>query len=762
MHLPGKYPLLRQRLASPLVGLLLGAIAIPTSIAPLTVLIFSGALQAYIATGFGITLFSTAAIGLIMAWRSSCEHTLALPIAEEMVVMAAIAASVVESLPPHVGDRELMLSVVVAIALTSILTGSALLLLGQMRWGESIRFLPYPVIGGVFAGLGFLLVKGAFRVLLGVPINLGDLNALGMLGQLPMLWRWLPSSILAVVFLVFSRRLPRTLALLAIVFGGTGLFYAVLLAGGIPIARVSAEGWLLGPFPVDELLWHPLNVRILGAAHWQCILPQVPQMLSIIAVSALAMLLILSRIELAVERDLDLNRELRAMGLANILSGLGGGILGSPSSASVQAYRWGAKNRWVGVTAAVLYLGVLLFGLRGLAFLPIPALGALLLYLGLELLWQWLHDTLLRLPLRDYGLVLAIAITIAIFGFFPGMVVALAVGVVLFVFDYSQMHIARAALSGATYSSRVQRPVNQERLLRKRGDTICILQLQGPLFFGTFYKLLHQLHLRFDDPASESLQYIVLDCQWVSGIDASAVFGFAKLRQALQRQEITCLLAHLSLALEDQLRQGGALVERDPNYICFPDLDRAVEWCENQIVAASKWRRTRTLPVVLQIKFLFGEDGEAAPTFAQYLEKVSLAAQTHLFEQGDPPDALYFIETGQISTVNPLLLEASATPNHKTNGRRIVPEDRPNQQDRRVQTLRAGTFVGELEFFTRTPYRLSAIADRTSTLYRLDREALDRMQRDDSQAALAFSRFINTLLAERLDQAQQEIDRFFA
>lgn len=761
MPLSDKPPPLRQFLSSPLAGLLLGVIAIPTSIAPLAVLIFDGALQPYAATGVGIALFSAAAVSLVLAWRSSFANALALPIPEEMVIMAAIAASVTEAMPPGASERELLLSAIGAIALTSILTGGSLWFLGQMRFGESLRFLPYPVIGGIFAGLGVLLVKGACRFLLGMPIDSSNLAVLGMLLQASTLWRWLPSCFVAIALLWLSRHYSRILTLSLGVLGSTALFFSCLLIGKVSIARASAEGWLLGPFPADEILWHPLDIRMLGAVHWNCILPQFPQMLSIVVVSTLSVLLVSSRIELATERDLNLNRELRTVGLANILSGLGGGLVGSPSATSVQAYQWGSKSRWVGVAAAVLYLGVLLFGLQGLAFFPKPVLGALMLHLGLELLWQWLHDTLLRLPLRDYGIVLAIAIAIAVLGLVPGIVFGLAVGIVLFIVDYSQMRIARAALSGATYSSRVQRPINQERLLRDRGETIYILQLQGPIFFGTLYELLQQIRTRLDDPDCSSLQYVILDCQWVSGVDASATVGFAKLKQTLRQHEIVCLIAHLSPALEERLRQGRVLVDSDPDYTCFPDLDRAVEWCENQIVAASRWRRARTLPVVLQIKFLFGSNGDVAPTFAQYLEKVSLAAHTKLFERGDAPDALYFVENGQISTIAPLMSEATSPPNRKLRDRPAVEKKSTNGADRRVQTLRAGTFIGELEFFTRVPYRLSAIAERASTLYRLDRQALERMQRDDPAAALAFSDFINTLLAERLSQAQQEIDRFF-
>lgn len=742
-------PKLRQALVGSCVGPALGAVAVVTTIAPLVALIFDGALQAYAATGASLALFSAAVASLVLAWRSSFENTLALPIPEEMVVMAAISSSVVAAMPPGVGDREMLHSVIAAIALTSILTGIVLFALGQLRAGESIRFLPYPVIGGAFAGLGFLLAQGAFRVLLGGPFSL---SLLWSAMRLPILWRWLPSTLLAVLLLVLARRMPRNLALFSVAVAGSLGFYSILWARGIPVAVASAQGWLLGPFPAEERFWQPLGLESLGSVNWDVLLPQIPQMLSIVAVAALSVLLVSSGIELAAERDLDLDRELRATGLANILSGLGGGLVGSPSAASVEAYRWGAHSRWVGVTAAVSYLGVSLWGLQGLAFFPRPVLGALLLYLGLDLLWQWLHDTLLRLPLRDYALVLAIALTIATFGFTTGIVIGFSIAIFEFVWDYSQLSIARAVFSGANCSSRVLRSVHQERFLREHGDATYILQLQGLIFFGTVHKFLRLLRARLSNPSLEPLKYVVLDFRWVGGIDSSAAIGFAKLRQTLARSKVTCLLVHLSPPLEAHLRQSGALLEGDPTYSSFPDLEAAIEWCEAQLLEATRWRRARKLPVVLQLQLLFDNQAEVAAKFVQYLEKIQVAAEACIFTQDETAESIYFIESGQIGTIahfkNPLAPAVPAKP------------DAP-EPSRRVQTLQAGTFVGELEFLTGARYQLSAIADSACTLYRLERTAFERMQRESPTTAFAFTHFINALLAERLVRAQQEIDRFF-
>ncbi|MEI2577464.1 cyclic nucleotide-binding domain-containing protein [Scytonema sp. PRP1] len=84
---------------------------------------------------------------------------------------------------------------------------------------------------------------------------------------------------------------------------------------------------------------------------------------------------------------------------------------------------------------------------------------------------------------------------------------------------------------------------------------------------------------------------------------------------------------------------------------------------------------------------------------------------------------------------------------------------RDSHQDLRVQTIGSGSLVGEMDMFLKQPHPMSAKADVSSTVYCLSSKALSQMQREAPQAAIAFQEAINSLLAERLSQTYQEIDR---
>lgn len=62
--------------------------------------------------------------------------------------------------------------------LSSLLTGVFLLILGVARAGGSVRYIPYPIVGGFLAGLGWLMVNAGFIVLVDLRVDLMTLPVL--------------------------------------------------------------------------------------------------------------------------------------------------------------------------------------------------------------------------------------------------------------------------------------------------------------------------------------------------------------------------------------------------------------------------------------------------------------------------------------------------------------------------------------------------------------------------------------------------------
>jgi SulP family sulfate permease len=523
------------------------------------------------------------------------------------------------------------------------------------------------------------------------------------------------------------RRTSHFLALPAMLVGGIVAFFALLWTTGTSLAEATERGWLLEPFPAGEI-WRPLGPSTLTQVEWSVILTQTPSVLAVMLAGMVALLLNATGLELVVGHDVDLDRELRAAGAANIVSGLGGGLVGFQTlSLSVLGHRMAPASRAVGLGSAGLCAACLIFGSTLLTFFPKPILGGLLLFLGLVFLVEWVWDARSKLPTLDYLVVLAILLAIATVGFLEGVGLGIAIAVVFFVVNYSRIDVVKSVRSGATYTSKVQRPIKQGRALRVHGHELFILELQGFLFFGTANQLVERVRRRMGEGGLPTVRYVLLDFRLVSGIDSSALLGFVKMRQLAEAHSTGLLFANVADDVRLQLEHNGIRDGEGVVVRWFPGLDRAVEWCEDQILLARGFELEEPF-VPLEERLTRLLLSEEAPRLMRYLERTEVPAEHVLLRQDEPPDDVYLIEEGRV-TVKLELGEGQTV---------------------RLLTLGAGSVVGQEELYLGTSRTASAVTETPATLYRLSAGALHRVEVDEPRLAIALHHFMARTLTERL------------
>ena len=190
-----------------------------------------------------------------------------------------------------------------------------------------------------------------------------------------------------------------------------------------------------------------------------------------LVVVIVSILLNAAGLELATQREVDLDRELQANGLASLVSGLGGGMVGYLSvSRSLLNVRAGAVSRAAGVWTAIVCAGIALLFTRPLYYFPRPVLAGLLIFLGLALLREWVWDTFFRLPIREYALIVAILILIAVEGIIIGVAFGLLVASLFFAYSYSRANYIRHDLSVATHRSNKERTSRPRPFSRSKGE----------------------------------------------------------------------------------------------------------------------------------------------------------------------------------------------------------------------------------------------------------------------------------------------------
>lgn len=726
----------QRLLPSVTAGILIGFLVIFVEIS-FAALIFSGELSGYVSEGIGFLLFGAFVIGLVVALTSSFPGMIALPQDSPVAILALMASAIASSMPVSAMPENVLATVIAAIIMTSLLTGVFFWVLGTWKLGSLIRFIPYPVVGGFLAGTGWLLVKGALGVMTDISISRSTVPALF---QFDILLKWLPGMFFGVLLLIILRRYSHFLIMPAMIVASIGLFYLVLALTGTSLTQAGAQGWLLGPFPKGGL-WQPSIFLALPHANWAMIVEQLGSIGTILMISVISLLLNAGGLELAVRRDIDLNSELRSAGLANFFAGLGGSPPGYHAlSLSALGHKLGAQSRLAGMISALLCGITFFFGASLLSFFPKFVLGGLLFFLGLAFLTEWVYDAWFTLPTLDYILVLVILGIVGTIGFLQGVVVGIFLAVVLFVVNYSRIDVIKHRLSGTTYQSHVERAVPYQRVLQQNGNQLLILKLQGFLFFGTAHNLLTQIRQRIATRDLPPLRFAVFDFQLVSGLDSSALQSFRKIKQLAEAHTIILVFTHLSPQIHRQFVAGKYIEQDDPMIRIFPDLDHGVEWCEERILTGEEIREKSGqkqgeqafLESVFDDLMQFLDQQEAFETIVAemmpYFERQESEKGCYLIRQGDPPEALYFIES------------ALAT----------VQLEHEDGKMTRLRTLSFGTVVGELGFYLRQRASASVLVQEPGTIYRLSFSALQRMTENDPKIAATFHEFMAHLLGERL------------
>jgi len=717
---------LRALLPNLTAGLVLGFVEVIFAVS-IASLIFSGELKAYLPRGIAAVLVTSTLGILITAVFARVDGAVG-GIQENPGVLLTIAvASLGGALA---GGADLLPTVLMLLLVTTLLTGLFLLLLGVFRLGGLMRYIPYPVIGGFMAGTGWLLAQGSIGIMADYPLQLDTLSRLFQPDQLLL---WIPGVIFGLILFVGSRGIHHYAATPGLMLGGLVVFFVLLFIGGISIDQAIERGLLLGQIG-GTAVWQPLPLGELAQANWGALLGQASSIGTIILLAAMNLLLNISGLELALRKDIDLNRELRTAGISNIVVALAGGMVGYHDLAyTVLNQRIGAKGRLAGIVAGVICLLMLLLGTSLFAYIPKSLLGGLLLFLGLNFLEEWVILGWKKLGRVDYGVVLLILVIIVSSNFLVGVTVGLVLMVVIFVLDYSRINIVRHKLSGAEIASHVERHPTAKRELVRLGKHVYILELQGFIFFGTANAVLEQVYNRLHHPDDAPLSFLVLDFRRVIGLDSSAMFSLTKVHHLATAHDFTLVFTDLSAAAKGELARAG--LEVDERIHFSPDLDHGLEWCEGQLLHRSPVTQRRVAASLhLQLTDLgFPKDG--IEKLRTYLQKITLEEGEYLIHQGEPFSDLFFIEIGQVS----VHLELD-------DDRRV-----------RVQTPSMGTIVGELGFYIDAPRSASVIADMRTIAYRLTRDAMRQMKADDPALAIAFNDLMLGLIAERLVATNREL-----
>src|SRR5262249_2604511 len=150
--------------------------------------------------------------------------------------------------------------------------------------------------------------------------------------------------------------------------------YVALPITGSSLAEAQAGGWMFRPQETTSVMspWQPAQLHTFP---WTALPWLAGDLVAVVFVTTLSLFLNTPGVEIATRREADIDRELRALGLASLLSSAFGGYVSSLSlSRTSLAYAAGATGRLTGLTVAGISASLLVVDPGLLSFVPKYAL----------------------------------------------------------------------------------------------------------------------------------------------------------------------------------------------------------------------------------------------------------------------------------------------------------------------------------------------------------------------------------------------------
>jgi SulP family sulfate permease len=691
-----------------------------------SLLIFAGPLAPYLSYGVAVTFISTAVLAAVIALGSSLPFAIAGPESSTAAVTAILASSLVERMAVAETAAPQLAPVLITLGLSTIVTGIVLCGFGVTRMGRAIRYVPYPVVGGFLGAIGCLLILGAIRVITGERLQLATLDRFANMVKLSEL---AAACTMALVLYLTWHRSRSTFGLPVILIGGIAFAHVAFWLAGVSLVDAQAAGWTFEPPPHVSLTlpWRPHEIIHYP---WYALPDLLANVIAVIFVTATSTLFNTTGIEVASQREANLERELNVTGLANILSGIFGGYTGCISvSRSLLNLSSGGTGRLSGLTVAAVSVLMLTVAPALLGYMPKFVLGGLLIYLGADQLHKWIVESRRRLSVVEYLSLLTIIVIIVQWGFVAGVLIGVIIGCTTFALSAARIDSIKYGFDGSEYRSSLDRSRDDQAVLSAHGGEIQGLNLQSYLFFGSANRLYQ--HVKALLVLHPECRFLVFDFKLVTGIDSSAAYSFAQIRRSAQERGIRLVLVHLPPAAEKALR-SSEFISKEVSIVA--ELDHALEWCENEIIARHHGLEQEEASLRDWFTQILGTDHDAARLIHR-CQRIEVDAGETIVSAGEAADSMHFILDGRVGIMIP------------------AEEGRTT----RVRSLGRYTTIGEMGLVSQAPRSATIQAEVASILYVLSADQFEAIKAEDPALSQKLLTYFVSVMAERLTFANRMI-----
>ena len=458
---------------------------------------------------------------------------------------AAVLAATTMSFPNIDSAHRLMLGFGLV-----VVTGCMFLLAGLAKMGKVTDFISKPVLRGFAFGLAIIIMIKQFSTMTGIHTTHKDIFRLSseLLTQIPQ-WNFVGIAIgmIALSLLFVMARFPRIPGGLIVI--ALGILssqwlnlaqYHIQLVGNIPLQlelpslpALAKEEWLrLGElaFAMTMILYSESysSIRVFAIKHGDITSP---------------------------------NRDLLALGLSNLLSGLFHGMpVGAGYSGTSANDAAGAASRFSGLFASIIVLVIVLTTLPSLAMTPEPILAAIVIHA--------VSHTIKLSIFRPYfiwrrdRLVIGVSvISVLVLGVLDGLLTAIVISLMMVLRKSSESTISELGRLGQSHDF-----VDiANHLEAKPVDGVIILRPDEPLFFANVERILNGARQKILS-GGPALHSVIISLEESPDLDSTSLEALQEFFSFIAQQEKQLILARLKHPVYEILKQLACSSLKIPSF----------------------------------------------------------------------------------------------------------------------------------------------------------------------------------------------------
>ena len=448
------------------------------------------------------------------------------------------------------------------LVIATIMAGILLILMGVLKFGSLIKYIPHAITTGFTFGIAVTIVIGQIKDFLGLTFPEGT-HAVETIEKVEAVaksittlnWQALVvggvSLAILIVWPYISKKIPGSLIAVIV---GTALV-KLLNMDVNTIGDLYTISGSLPSFSVPEINIDLIK-QLIPSAFTIAILAGIESLLSCVVSDGM------------INDRHNSNTELIAQGLGNICSGLFGGIPATGAIARTAAnVKNGGKTPIAGIIHAVVLLLILVVLMPFAAWIPMPVIAAILFMVAYNMCeWRQFVRICKTAPKSD---IIVLVVTFLLTVIFD-LVVAIEVGMLI---------TAVLFLRRMAESTNVRKWTKADELLESDGGRLKnipeytdVFEINGPMFFAASDKI--------SVPIREGVKIIIIRMRNVPALDETAMRALRGVYKACREKDIMLFISHANEQPFSVMKKDGFVADiGEENF--FPHIDAALDAARN-------------------------------------------------------------------------------------------------------------------------------------------------------------------------------------